>query len=197
LAKDDRTAALLARWQRDGDPDALDELLRTEVSILKSRIRREGGRMLRPSMSATDVAQEVVMGMLKVSRAPRFDDPRALRGYLWKAAWRLLARRLRKPGRDFVRLDHAASSVLEAALRVTGGRLDGAEARERSLALQLTMNLLRPEEREIIDLVYFRQHGIEGAAKRLGISSDAANMRLVRARRKLASKLRRWNDLIG
>src|SRR5262249_31478970 len=102
-----------------------------------------------------------------------------------------------RPGRDFVRLDHAASSVLEAALRVTGGRADAAEARERSLALQLTMNLLRPEEREILDLVYFRQHGIDGAAKRLGISSAAANVGLGRARRKLASKLRGWTDPIG
>ncbi|MBI1853034.1 MAG: sigma-70 family RNA polymerase sigma factor [Planctomycetes bacterium] len=195
-ARDEKSTSLLARWQHAGDPDALDELLRAEVAVLKSRIRREGKRMLRPSMSATDVAQEVVMGMLKVRRAPRFEDPRALRGYLWKAAWRLLVRRLRKPGRDFVRLDHATSTVLRSALRITGG-VSAPEDNERSVALNLMVHLLRPDEREIIDLVYFRQHGIEGAAKRLEISPDAANMRLVRARRKLASKLRHWTDLIG
>ena len=68
--------------------------------------------------------------------------------------------------------------------------------RERSLALDLALNLLRPAEREILRLAYLERLGIEGAAGRLGIGRDAAKMRLVRARRELARKLCRWEEAI-
>ncbi len=192
----DRSATLLERWQTTGDTDALDDLLRIELGVLRSRLRRKAKGLLRPSMSATDVAQEAVVRMLRVRDKPHFDDSRELRAYLWKAAWRLLRHRLRKRRHALVRLDQDTSSTLRSSLQATTGP-ESAERRERSVALNLTLNLLRPHEREVLDLVYFQEQGIDGAAKRLGITSDAAKMRLVRARRKLATKLRHWTDLIG
>ena len=74
------------------------------------------------------------------------------------------------------------------------GRVD---ERDRSMALDVAVNLLMPAERAILDLVYFKQFDIAAAAERLGVTKEAANMRLVRARRALAEKLSDWDDLIG
>src|SRR5690242_15439230 len=104
--EDDRAVALLRRWQEQGDIDALDELLYVEVSVLKSRLR---GRSAGSPVSASDIAQEAIARFLDVDGVPRFDHPRALRAYLWTAAWRLLAKRLRTPERHAMRIDEMES----------------------------------------------------------------------------------------
>jgi len=192
----DRSAALLARWQEGGDRDALDEILRIEIGILKSRIRAQGRGAASSAMSVSDVAQDAVMRMLRVDPAPRFDTPEALRGYLWLSAWRLLAEQLRRPGRDPLRIDATRSGMLDGSLATTGGQTT-VDRRDRNVALELAVNLLEPDEQEILDLVYFRDLGIEGAAQQLGVNHGAAKMRLVRARRSLAKRLEGWTDLIG
>jgi len=192
----DPSAALLARWQEHGDRDALDEMLRIEIAILKSRIRVQGKGAETPSMSISDVAQDAVMRMLRVDPAPRFDSPDALRGYLWLSAWRLLAGQLRRPGQTPLRIDATKVSELDGSL-ATGGGQTTVDRRDRNVALELAVNLLEPNEQEILDLVYFRDLGIEGAARELGVNPAAAKMRLVRARRSLAKRLDGWTDLIG
>ena len=160
--------------------------------MLKSRLR---GRATGALQSASDIAQETVVRFLEVETAPRFEDPRRLRAYLWTAAWRLLVQRLQKPERRARRIDEMESWNLERGLSTSGGfgRLD---ERERSLALDLALNLLRPAEREILRLVYLERLGIGGAAEKLGLGRDAAKMRLVRARRELARKLCGWEEAI-
>ena len=192
----DPSAALLARWQENGDRDALDEMLRVEIGILKSRILAQGKAAPNSSMSVSDVAQDAVMRLLRVDPAPRFDTPDALRAYLWLSAWRLLAGQLRRPGQEPFRIDASRSGPLDGALATRGGQTT-VDRRDRNVALELAVNLLEPGEQEILDLVYFRDLGIEGAARQLGVETGAAKMRLVRARRSLAKRLEGWTDLIG
>jgi RNA polymerase sigma factor (sigma-70 family) len=193
--KRDPGVALLQRWQEQGDRDALDELLRLEVSILKGRLRSKGPRVAGDPVSVSDIAQETVVRFLEVGTTPRFDSPRKLRAYLWTAAWRLLVQRLQKTERHALRIDEMESWNLERGLSTSGG-LGALDESERSVAFDLALNLLRPPEREILRLVYLEHHGIEGAAEKLGIARDAAKMRLVRARRGLAQKLCRWEETI-
>jgi RNA polymerase sigma-70 factor (ECF subfamily) len=192
----DRSGELLRRWQERGDEEALDELLATEIGHLKARIRARGGRRGGSDASVSDVAQEAVLRLLRLEEAPVFDSPQALRAYLWTAAWRLLAERLRRHPRRVARVDDSVSQALDGALATTGG-LECVEASDRALALQLTVQLLEPAEREILELVYFRALGLDGAAARLGVSRDAAKMRCTRARAKLAHKLKRWSEIVG
>ena len=192
----DLSARLLERWQRDGDPDALDELLRIEVDLLRGRIRRRGGNLLSPSLSSTDVAQEAVLGLIRVREPPSFEAPAALRAYLWRSAWRLLGAHFQRTGRRPARLDPASSQVAATAFATSGG-LAEVEADDRAMALDLALNLLEPQAREILDRVYFRQMGVEAAARELGITEEAAKKRLARARRKLAEKLGDWSELVG
>ena len=79
----DPAAELLERWQRDGDREALDSLLRIEVLSLKEQLRTRGRTMLGTSASASDVAQETVLRLLSLEELPRFDDPKAFQGYLF------------------------------------------------------------------------------------------------------------------
>jgi RNA polymerase sigma factor (sigma-70 family) len=192
----DRSAELLNRWQREGDRSALDELLRTEVAVLKEKMRRQGAPGADAAASVSDVAQEAVLRMLRVEPPPVFETPEAMRGYLWLAAWRLLVAKLRRPDHDVARFGATQSAPIDGALETTGGfsRID---AKERAVALELALQLLEPDEREILDLAYFHDVGVDELAKRLGISQEAARKRLARARKSLAGKLATWTELIG
>jgi RNA polymerase sigma factor (sigma-70 family) len=188
-------AELLARWQKSGDREALDELLRIEVGILSQRLRATG-RSPRGSVSASDVAQEAVLGLLRVRTAPRFEDPRALRSYLWRAAVRRLGARMRTRRAPLLRLDATATRSAASALATTGGA-GTAEQRDLAAGLTLAMNLLEESDREILGLVYFEGLNAEEASTRLSLTHEAARKRLTRARAKLAKKLGDWSELIG
>jgi RNA polymerase sigma factor (sigma-70 family) len=190
-------ADLLDRWQRDGDREALDSLLRVEVLSLKEQLRTRGRSMLGTTGSASDVAQEAVLRFLSLERPPEFRDADSFRGYLWTAAWRLLLQRIRKPSRQVFRVDTTSSQVANAFVaQVTSAA--GAGGREESAAaVGLALNLMTDDEREVLKLVYFDDLKLEGAATQLGLTKEAVNMRLVRARRKLAKKLADWVRLVG
>lgn len=192
----DPSAALLARWQAAGDREALDALLRIEVELLKHRLRAKQGGQLSPSLSASDVAQEAVLNLVRVRAAPSFERPAALRAYLWTSALHLLAGHFERAGTSLERLDERSSRGASAALATSGG-LSAVEADERTLAIELTLHLLEPDERRILALVYFDELSLEDAATRLTISHEAAKKRLQRARTRLAAKLGAWSELVA
>jgi RNA polymerase sigma-70 factor (ECF subfamily) len=191
----DRVQSLLQRWQEQGDVDALDELLRAEVQALAERLRARARGMLRPSTSASDLAQEAVFRMLRLDEPPQFSDPREMRAWLWTAAWRLLIDRTRARGRDAVPLSQAHSADMGLAL-AGGGGVSEAMRSERNAALNVVMNLLRDDDREILELVYFQHLDADGVAAKLGITRPAAEMRLTRARRRLGEKMVGWSDVV-
>lgn len=186
---------LLARWQSGGDADALDELLRGEIRILRDRLRAARAAAGRGSVSASDVAQEAAFALLRVRRRPHFEDPRALRSYLWRSAVRLLGSKLRRRG-GVVRLDAERTRSVGTALAATGG-LASVEQRDLELGITLAMNLLSPDERAILSLVYFEGLDAAQAASRLGIAHEAARKRVARARARLAKRLGDWTELLG
>jgi len=191
----DPSEALLRRWQEGGDVDALDELLRIEVRDLAARLRNRGRGLLRPSASASDLAQEAVLRMLDLEDAPEFKEPRELRAYLWTAAWRLLLNRGQARGRSVVPLSKAPSADGGLALE-GGGGVSQAERGEQQAALNVVMNLLRDEDREVLELVYFQHKDVGRVAQELGLQRAAAEMRLSRARRRLAEKMAVWSDVV-
>jgi RNA polymerase sigma factor (sigma-70 family) len=190
----DPSLQLLQRWQQSGDIDALDELLRIEVTALAARLRGRGRGMLRPSASASDLAQEAVFRMLRLENAPEFTNERELRAYLWTAAWRLLLNRRQARGHSVLPLSRAQSG--DMGIAITGGGVAEAERADQSAALNVVMNLLRDEDRELLELVYFQHLEIAEVAQRLGIQRSAADMRLSRARRRLGEKMVGWSDVV-
>src|SRR6185503_19640052 len=126
---------------------------------------------------------------------PQFKDAGEMRAWLWTAAWRLLIDRTRGRGRDAVPLSQAHSADMGLAL-AGGGGVSAAMRSERDAALNVVMNLLRDDDREVLELVYFQHLDVEALTKRLGISRAAAEMRLSRARRRLGEKMLSWADVV-
>jgi RNA polymerase sigma factor (sigma-70 family) len=186
----------LRRWQEHGDLEALNELLRIEISILKQMIRARRVRGATPGVATSDIAQEAVLRLLKVQTEPTFDNPRALRGYLWKSAWHLLVQRCQERRTAPLDLESEDLPGLERLVAASEG-LRGLDRTERSAAIALSMNLLDAEDRDLIRLVYFADKDIETAGQSLGLTRGAANSRLVRARRRLGRALADWTELIG
>jgi len=192
----ERSVELLRHWQEAGDRAALEELLWIEIGVLKGRLRRQGSRAVDRSVSVSDVAQEVVLRALEVEPAPHFDNPFALRGYLWTAARRLLAEHLRRGKAPTLPLDISHTGSLDQALQCTGG-LQGVEARDHADALSVALQLLEPEDRQLLELHYFRSLDAAAIAAELGVSADVARTRVARARTSLARKLVKWTEVIG
>ncbi len=190
----DPSAELLKRWQDDDDPEALNRLLQIEVGVLKHMIR--GRSRSEGATTASDIAQQAVMGFLHAKTAPNFSDPRALRGYLWRSAWRLLVKRFEKTSRAPERVDAADMERSDAAFALIAGLKD-VERDERAAAVDLALNLLSRTDRDLIRAVYFEGQDITSAGVAVGLAREAANSRLVRARRLLASRLADWSELIG
>lgn len=193
--KDDASGDLLRRWQDQGDLDALDEILRGEVRVLKDLVAARGRDLVSGSASASDIAQETVLRLLQLETVPHFSDPEKLRGYLWITAWRLMLQRIRRPYRRKKSLDTAASSHLPPELVFMPGA--DAETEEARSALDLAMNLLSAEERDVLHRVYFEGHKIADIARESGVTESAVKMRLMRARRSLAGRLAAWADVVG
>jgi RNA polymerase sigma factor (sigma-70 family) len=191
----DASAQWLKRWQEDGDVDALDALLRVEVQTIAARLRQRAHGMLRPSTSASDLAQEAVFRMLRLEETPQFTDPREMRAYLWTAAWRLLINRGRSRHHRVVPLSQAQSADMGLVLS-GGGGVSEAERADQSAALSLVMNLLRSDDREILELVYFQHFDVAQVAQKLGLERAATEMRLSRARRRLAQKMVAWSEVV-
>ena len=59
------------------------------------------------------------------------------------------------------------------------------------------MNLLPAEAQALLRGVYFQGLDIAAAGQAVGLSREAANSRLVRARRQPAEKLAAWAEVIG
>jgi RNA polymerase sigma factor (sigma-70 family) len=195
-APDDPSTPLLRRWQEDGDPEALDQLLQVEVGLLKHMIHGRRSGVLAGSASTSDIAQEAVLGLLRTKKAPTFADPGSLRGYLWRSAWHLLVKRFEKKSKTPLRLEIEDPGALAQFLS-DAPTFEHLDREERGMAIGLAMNLLSQEDRDLLRRVYFEGGEVTAAAAQLGLSRSAANSRLVRARRLLATRLSEWSDLIG
>jgi RNA polymerase sigma factor (sigma-70 family) len=194
--KSDPSSEPLRRWQQDGDPEALSRLLQIEVTILKQMLRSRPTSGLSGSAATSDIAQEAVLKLLRVKTNPRFDNPAAFRAYLWKSAWHLLVQRFEKNRTKPLELDSESHPGLQRFVS-SSDALRKLEESERALAVTLAMNFLGHDDRELLRRVYFADEDIATAALALGLTRGAANSRLVRARRALATKLADWSDLIG
>ena len=75
----------------------------------------------------------------------------------------------------------------EVDLSSTGG-IQAFETRDNLSVLHSFLARLRPSDREVLDLYYFRALSLVEIGKRLDLSAAAAHMRLTRARLRLKSE---------
>jgi RNA polymerase sigma-70 factor, ECF subfamily len=174
---------LLQRWQADGDRRALDLLLRLELPRLRDRLAHENPSLLGPSVGATDAANEAVQRLLEREDEVHFDAAPPLRSYLLQSARRFLIDRFRRRRRR-AELPEPEALPDDTPAFVT-------ESSEAAAEVLAALREVSWNDREILGLVYLHQLPVAKAAAEIGISADAAHMRLTRARRNLRAVMER------
>ena len=179
---DDDDEDALARRFASGDPSAFDEI----VTLHRERVTGLAFRLLGwRDGEVEDVVQEVFLSVL--NHLGRFRGESKVGTWLtvitinkcrthrtrWFARWRMLRRRLKE----------APSEPAPAADE--GVRRDETSARVRE-----AVQKLRPRDREVIVLHYLEQNDLAEMAGLLGVSQNAVEVRLHRARQRLKGLLK-------
>ncbi|MCC7398788.1 MAG: sigma-70 family RNA polymerase sigma factor [Planctomycetes bacterium] len=190
---------LLRRWHA-GDAHALGEIVRTEAGWIADLVHRRLGPLVRQRADTEDIVQHTLVEVLKAG--PRFvvDDREQLRALLARMVENVLrwhARHGQQQKRDvrqevpLAGLPTASQTVLQLSPAATGpGPATAANAAETRDWVRLALELLDPDDR---DVIVFREYdGLSFAeiAPRLGLTEAHARVRFQRALPKLGAKLR-------
>jgi RNA polymerase sigma-70 factor (subfamily 1) len=193
------TAHLLLRWA-NGDQEALADLVANDAGWIEAQVRARLGNHLRQRVDTQDIVQDTLLTILKVG--PRFvcsdrGHLRALLARMVENTIRAQAHHQTAGKRDLrreVRAEPAVSgaSVLildqhAAAVTDPGSAAGKAETRDW---LRLALELLDPDDRNVILWREYEGLPFAEVAARLGLVEDAARMRFARALPKLAKKLK-------
>lgn len=188
------TLQLLRRWN-GGDRSALAELLDRHLDWVTGYVHKRVGADLRSRAETADFVQESMVDFL--SAGPRFEvsDEAAFRGLLARIAENNIRDRKRyfgraKRGGGGGERSAASDSVLDLDLRRDVTRPSQAAQRDESAAqIRLAVELLDPQDRDVLQLREFDGLSFAEVGERMGSSEDAARMRFQRALPKLAAKV--------
>jgi RNA polymerase sigma-70 factor (ECF subfamily) len=179
-AVDSGDAVLVARLAA-GDEEALAEVWQRHGPLVFGLARRLTG----DSSTAEDVTQEVFVTLWQ--QPERFDAQRgSLRAYLGVHAQRRAIDAMRRDGRRTER-EHRHHRLHPTAVATPG---DSAECSELSGVVRSAIKKLPVEQREAVELAYFRGLTHREVATTLGIPEGTAKSRL----RLAQTKLQTWLD---
>lgn len=189
-----QTRSLLERWHQ-GDSKALNQLLEEELEWVRSRVRARLGQLLRRKGDTDDYVQLAMLHVLKYG--PRFlvSDRQHFRALLarivenvlcdesdrYTAKRRAAERERALPADSVLNLDSPAKSITRPS--------QVAERHEREAWVRMGLELLDPEDREVIRLREFDGLSFADIGARLGVAEDSARMRFNRAVPRLAMKV--------
>lgn len=173
---EDSDAALLRRYA-GGDQAAARVLTARHAPRVFALARR----MLGETAEAEDVTQEAMLRLWKL--APDWEADRAALGtWLYRVTSNLCIDRLRR------RRELGSDAVPEIADE-TPAVLARLQTRDRAAALQAALALLPDRQRLAVVLRHFEERGNPEIAAILGVSVEAVESLLARARRDLAARL--------
>ncbi|MBK8974662.1 MAG: sigma-70 family RNA polymerase sigma factor [Planctomycetes bacterium] len=177
---------MLERWHA-GDPRCLDDLLKQHLPWLREQIHRQLGDVLRRKGETMDYVQDAMVQFLQY--APRFqvESEASFRALLLRVArnalcnrydWftarrRAIAQERPLPATTILNLSGASRSA------VTPSHV--AMRHESEAWVRLGMELLDPEERNLLVLRQWDDTPFAVIGEQLGITEDAARMRHKRA----------------
>jgi RNA polymerase sigma-70 factor (ECF subfamily) len=173
----DETERLVRRARR-GDADAFRLLLEGHRGAVTSTLVACG---VRSPETARDLAQDVALkAWLSLGK---LEDPRAFPAWVRRIAANAARDHLRRMA---VRREEELDDALE--LEAADDPHDQAE---RLAEVRLMLAALAEEDGEVVDLLVARANGVsvEELADRMGISSAALKMRVMRVRKRLRARL--------
>lgn len=196
------TRDLLRRWH-EGDGSALGELVAQDAAWIADHVHRRLGPLLRRRADTQDIVQHTLVEVLETG--PRFvvDDRQHLRALLARMVENVLRyharydqqqkRDVRRevPGEVSIAAPGGSNSVLILSPHAAAGPgpATAAAAAETRDWLRLALELLDPDDRDVI--VWREYEGLPFAeiAARQGIAEAHARVRFQRALPKLGKKL--------
>jgi RNA polymerase sigma factor (sigma-70 family) len=172
---------------RDGDSQALDELLAHHLPALQAYVCSQMPAALRAYESVSDVVQSVCGEVLRHEQF-EYKGPAAFRCWLYRAVTFRILSKLRKLNADCRSPEHEATTI--DVEQLTGSEKQPGPAsilsqREDVARLEAALAQMKPEEAEILAMRYFAGAHAQDIAGELNISKDAADKRLSRARERL------------
>jgi RNA polymerase sigma-70 factor (ECF subfamily) len=173
---------------RGGTPEALDALYTRAAAKLLPLIRLRMGRALRAEIESRDILQAVMLKSFQ--KLPDLEDGRALMAWLSRIAENEIRDRvdhMHRQRRDVARrepLDEAADVPAPIRRALTQAILT-----QQSERLEAALEMLSPEQRELIVLRAFEELTFPEIATRVGKSDDACRMAFARAMAALTMQL--------
>ena len=201
MAQDLDTDDLL-KFAAAGAAKARDELLERHRERLNRMVAMRMDRRLRARFDPSDVVQEAVITIHK--RLPGYlSDPQRISFYPWirKITWEHLLKlsefHLQTQNRSVEREIGQQLAINDESMMVMIHRLASnvsspsagilrAEIHER---IRQALAVLKPHDREIIELIYLEQLAPGEVAEVLGLSRQAMSMRHIRAIKRLSALL--------
>ncbi|MFN0059047.1 MAG: RNA polymerase sigma factor [Planctomycetota bacterium] len=192
------TSSLLRRVHR-GDSAALAELVARELPWVTKRVRERLGGALRARVESMDIVQDALLEFFRYGPRVLLDDRGQLRKLLARIVENSIRAQCDRQAADCRALDRelalgdvpALDFTLSAKLDPSASQL--AVASERRAWLRLGLELLEPEDRELILRREWEEETFGEIGAAFGITADAARMRLGRAMARLAKVLRQMN----
>jgi RNA polymerase sigma factor (sigma-70 family) len=174
-------AELLRQYAEIGSDDAFTELVHRHLLLVYSAaVRQVGG----DEALAKDVAQTVFIDLARKARSLMGRE--VLTGWLYNATRLAASKASRGDHRRQIR-ELTAVAMQESTFRTSEEQDPGA----LSSVLDDAMSELDPEDRNAVLLRFFQDKGLKEVGAALGISEDAARMRVNRSLGKLHSFLTR------
>lgn len=191
-ASPDDTAALLRRWHA-GDREALHELVQRDLPWIRARVRQRLGEGLRQHGDTDDFLHEAVLDIL--AWTPRFiaNDREVFR----RMVTRIVENTLRGQAEFYARMRRDRARIadsdcvleLDARQRTDTTPSQQAARHEEEAWLRLAMDLLDPDDRDVIVCREWRGESFGEIGQRLGVPENTARMRFSRAVGRLATQV--------
>lgn len=194
LPQADATEDLLRRWHA-GDRQALHELVQRDMPWIRARVRQRLGDALRQHGDTDDFLHEAVVDILNYT--PRFLA--ADRDVFRRLVTRIVENTLRGQSEFYSRLRRARGravplpddSVLDLDVQRRTGTTPSQHAvrNEEEAWLRLALDLVEPEDRDVIVMREWNAESFADIGARLGIPENTARMRFARALGRLAAQV--------
>lgn len=192
----DPTLELLQRWHA-GERGALDELLRRDLPWIRARVRQRLGPALRQAGDTEDFLHEAVVDVLRYT--PRF---LVATGDSFRRLLTQIVENMMRDRHDFFsrsRRNRAAEAplpqdsvlCLDARSRTATTASQYAQRREEEAWLRLALELLAPDDRDVIVLREWQDLPFAEIGAQLDIEENTARMRFQRALARLARQVAR------
>lgn len=179
--------------ERDPDAELVERVARDDASAVRQLVARKlprllalASRMLGDRMEAEDVAQETFVRVWK--QAPQWREGEArFDTWLHRVAMNLCYDRLR--ARRETPDDTAADTLADGAQDAPSGPEAALEAHQHGMRVHSALAALPPRQRDALVLTYYQELSNAEAAHLMGLTVDALESLLVRARRGMRTQL--------